>query len=190
VNGPGRGGVAAFTLLVFAMPAAAAMTIERLEAGEDGPRYHVTFEARLQAPADRVMRVLQDYSGYPALDARIIEARVTTAGDGGRVLFTRLRGCVGSVFCRDMARYERLTEGDRLLVAEAIPGRGDLASGRAETRIQDDGAGSRVIYRSVFEPAFWMPRWLVRSAMQRTLEDGTRRMFENVERRAQEAPSP
>ena len=35
-----------------------------------------------------------------------------------------------------------------------------------------------------------MPRWLVRSAMQRTLEDGTRRMFENVERRAQEAPSP
>lgn len=190
MNQHSAGGVAALMLLAFGVPAAAAMSVERLDAGEDGPRYYVTFEARLQAPADRVMRVLQDYSGYPALDARIIEARVTTAGDGGRVLFTRLRGCVGSVFCRDMARYERLGESDRLLVAEAIPGRGDLASGRTETRIEHDGMGSRVIYRSVFEPAFWMPHWLVRSAMQRMLEDGTRNMFENVERKAQEAPSP
>jgi hypothetical protein len=35
-----------------------------------------------------------------------------------------------------------------------------------------------------------MPHWLVRSAMQRTLEDGTRRMFENVERKAQEVRTP
>jgi len=190
VNGSSRGGVAAFTLLAFATPAAAAMTVERLEVGEDGTHYSVTFEARLQAPPAAVMRVLQDYADYPALDARILESQVTSAASGERVLYTLLRGCVGSVFCRDMARYERLAESDRLLVAEAIPGRGDLASGRTETRIEHDGMGSRVIYRSVFEPAFWMPHWLVRSAMQRMLEDGTRNMFENVERKAQEAPSP
>ena len=190
MNDRKAGGAAALMLCVLGIPAAAAMSVERLEVGEDGPRYYVTFEARLQAPADRVMRVLQDYPGYPALDGRILEARVTTAGDGERVLFTQLRGCVGSVFCRDMERYERLDESDHLLVAEAIPGRGDLASGRTETRVQHDGDGSRVVYRSVFEPAFWMPHWLVRSAMQRTLEDGTRRMFENVERKAQEVRTP
>jgi carbon monoxide dehydrogenase subunit G len=166
------------------------MTVERLAAGEQGQGYYVTFEATLQAPPGKVMDVLQDYPGYPDLDPRIIEARVEVTGPGQRLLYTTLRGCVGSVFCRDMRRVERLTETDRLLVADAVAGRGDLVQGRAETRVEPEGEGSRVTYRSDFEPSFWMPRWLVRSAMQHTLEDGTRRMFENVERKAREGQRP
>jgi len=161
--------------------AAPAMEVERLEVGEDGAAYVVEFEAVLDAPPDAVMAVLRHYPGYPALDSRIEEARLEGELGGRPVLYTRLQGCVGSVFCRAMERYELLTEDERLLVAESIPGRGDLARGLTATRLQPDRHGTRVSYRTLFEPSFWMPRWMVRSAMRQMLEAGTRSMFANVE---------
>jgi hypothetical protein len=169
---------------------AGAMTIERLNVGEQGPAYVVEFEAVLDAPPDAVMAVLQNYSDYPALDGRIEAARLEGELEGRPVLYTRLRGCVGSVFCRDVERYDLLTETERLLIAEVIPGRGDVARGRTETRVEPRGKGTRVSYLMSFEPAFWMPRWMVRSAMRRTLEEGTRSMFANVETIAQEELAP
>ena len=166
--------------------AAGAMTIEHLDVGEQGQAYVVELTAVLDAAPEAVMAVLQHYAGYPALDNRIEAARLEGELDGRPVLYTRLRGCVGSVFCRGMERYEVLTEEEHLLVAEAIPGRGDLARGRTVTRLESLGQGTRVSYRTEFEPVFWMPRWMVRSAMRTTLEEGTRRMFSNVEAIAQQ----
>jgi hypothetical protein len=178
-------------LLCTAVSAGAgAMTIEHLKVGEQGPAYVVELEAVLDAPPDAVMAVLQDYSRYPELDDRVKAARLEGKVDGRPVLYTRLRGCVGSAVCRDVERYELLTERERLLVAEEIPGRGDVARGRTETRLEPRGKGTRVSYRTFFEPAFWMPRWMVRSAMRRTLEEGTRSMFANVETIAREKAGP
>jgi len=167
-----------------------ALSVERLQVSEQGPAYVVEFEGVLEAPPAAVMAVLTGYAGYPALDERILVARVDGERDGKPVLYTRLRGCVGSVFCRDMERYERLTEGESLLVAEAIPDQGDVLQGRTETRVVAEGKGTRVSYRTMFQPSFWMPRWMVRSAMRRTLEDGTRGMFANVERIARGEGNP
>ena len=177
-------------LLCMAVSAGAgAMTTEDLKVGEQGPAYVVEFEAVLDAPPDAVMAVLQNYSSYPELDDRVQAAHLEGELDGRPVLYTRLRGCVGSVLCRDVERYELLTARERLLVADEIPGRGDVARGRTETRLEARGKGTRVSYRTFFEPAFWMPRWMVRSAMRRTLEEGTRSMFANVETIARGKPT-
>lgn len=167
-----------------------AMTIEYLNVSEQGHAYVVEFVAVLDATPDAVMAVLQNYSGYPELDGRVEAARVEGELNGRPVLYTRLRGCMGSFFCRAMERYELLTEKRHLLVAEVIPGRGDVAWGRTETRLEPRGNGARVFYSTSFEPAFWMPRWVVRSAMRRTLEEGTRSMFANIESIAREKPAP
>ena len=167
--------------------AAEPMTVEHLEVGERERSYFVEFEAYLAAPPAAVMEVLQDYGRYPELDARVVESRIVGEQDGRPLLFTRLHGCLGAIFCRDMDRFEQLDEGAALLVATAVSGKGDLARGRTETRVEPDGDGARVRYRTEFEPSFWMPRWMVRSAMARTLEEGTLNMFRNVEARAQEA---
>lgn len=174
-------------LAVFALAgagSAAALDLRKLEVREQGRKYVVDFDARLAAKPAAVMGVLTDFAIYPRLDARILEARRAGTLDGKPLLYTRLRGCLGSVFCDDIERWEQLEERPDRLVATAVPGRGDLRYGRTVTELRPEGAGTRVTYRTEFDPAFWMPRWLVRSAMRKTLHDGTLAMFRAIETRA------
>ncbi len=166
-----------------------AVDVVRLEVGDRGRAWFVEFEALLEAPPAAVMAVLTDYARYPQLDPRVVVARLDGEEDGRRVLYTVLNGCLGSVFCHSMERYERLTESATVLIAESIPGRGDMRTGYSETEVRAAQGGARVRYRTEFEPAFWMPHWLVRRAMLKTLEQGTRNMFQNVESLARGEPA-
>jgi len=175
--------------LLLAMPALAAagaanaIDVSKLQVGERGRRYVVEFEAQLAAQPAAVMRVLLDFTNYPVLDPRILLAR-RSLRDGKPVLFTRLRGCLGSVFCRTMDRYEFLDVQPGQLTATAIPGEGDVKYGLTEIKVEANDGGTHVRYRNEFDPSFWMPRWLVRKAMYTTLRDGTLGMFRAIEVRA------
>ena len=175
--------------LLLAMPALAAagaadaIDVSKLQVGEQGRRYVVDFEAQLAAKPAAVMRVLLDFANYPALDPRILLAR-RSLRDGKPLLFTRLRGCLGSVFCRTMDRYEILDVQPGRLIATAIPGEGDMKYGLTAIQVEAKDGGTHVRYRNEFDPSFWMPRWLVRKAMYTTLHDGTLGMFRAIEKRA------
>jgi len=169
----------------LAMAAAAgAIDVTKLQVREQGRRYIVEFEAQLAADPGAVIGVLMDFDGYPQLDSRILVARLVGTRDGKPLLFTRLRGCLGSVFCRSMDRYELVDEKPNRLVATTIPGEGDLRFGLAVTQVEAQAGGTRVRYRNEFDPSFWMPRWLVRSAMHKSLREGTLEMFRAIEARA------
>ncbi|MGH8310503.1 MAG: SRPBCC family protein [Steroidobacteraceae bacterium] len=179
--------IAAGLLVAIALAGAgqaSAIEVRTLEVREQGRRYIVEFDARLAAQPVAVMNVLTDFAVYPRLDTRILEARRAGIQDGKPLLYTRLRGCVGSVFCSVMERWEMLDEQPDRLIATAVPGRGDLRDGLTVTRLAPEGGGTRVLYRTEFDPSFWMPRWLVRSAMRTTLRDGTLGMFRAIETRA------
>ncbi len=175
--------------LWLAIPALAAagvassVDISKLQVGEQGRRYVVDFDGQLAAEPGAVMKVLLDFEHYPALDSRILVAR-RSLRDGKPLLFTRLRGCVGSVFCRTMDRYETLDVDRGRLVATAIPGEGDVKYGLTVIMVEARNGGTRVRYRNEFDPSFWMPRWLVRKAMYTTLREGTLEMFRAIEFRA------
>ena len=177
------GWLAAAALLAAAGPAAA-LEVRKIDVREQGRHYIVEFDARLAAPPAAVMGVLTNYAIYPKLDPRILEAREAGTQGGKPLLYTRLRGCIGSVFCSTMERWEALDEGPDRLTATAVPGRGDLRYGVTVTQVAAEAGGTRVRYRTEFDPAFWMPRWLVRSAMRSTLTDGTIGMFKAIEVRA------
>jgi len=176
--------------LILAVPAlaaatgAAAINVVKLQVTEQGRRYVVEFEAQLAADPQAVIMVLTDFENYQRLDSRILIARLTGTRDGLPLLYTRLRGCIGSIFCRSMDRYELVEVQPERLVATAIPGEGDLRYGLAVTRLEPRAGGTRVRYRNEFEPSFWMPRWLVRNAMHTTLREGTLEMFQAIEVRA------
>lgn len=168
---------------LVAAGAAEAIEVSKLQVREEGRRYVVEFEAQLAADPGAVMRVLTDFDGYPALDSRILLARQSMRDDKP-LLFTRLRGCLGSVFCRSMDRYELLEQRPGRLVATAIPGEGDLKYGLTVIDVEPRDGGTRIGYRNEFDPSFWMPRWIVRKAMYTTLREGTLKMFQAIEVRA------
>jgi hypothetical protein len=81
-------------------------------------------------------------------------------------------------------RVERVTRTPDSQVAEVIPERSDIRRGIARTRWQQQGAGTLVHYEAEFEPDFWVPGIVAQRLGVRELRESTLRMFESVEREA------
>ncbi|HKQ15497.1 MAG TPA: SRPBCC family protein [Steroidobacteraceae bacterium] len=167
--------------------AAGAFEIEHSETRYADKRYQCDLNIRLDAPVDKVEAVLRDYEKYPALDGRILEARVIGRPTPNvAMLETKLRVCMGW-FCRNVNRVERVEESQHALAASADPTRSDVKYG--ETRMQlspDENGGTLVHYRTSITPAFWIPSVVGRRWMLRTLEDATGDLFMNVEMKAKQ----
>lgn len=179
------GWLAAAASIAMACPAAA-IEVGQLEVAVEAGQYSVRFEATLDAPLARVLSVVRDYASYPELDARIHEARLLADTPGQRLLYTRLHGCVGKLFCADLRRTERVTELGNGTIAAAIPEQSDVSFGLTTTELYAVGERTRVRYTSRFVPHLWVPDFLVRGPMLAALEDGTRHLFTNVEARARQ----
>jgi hypothetical protein len=147
-------------------------------------RYHVQFEAVVQAPAAAVSRVLTDYASYAALDPAIRSSEVLGRTATGQVLLrTRIRACA-AVFCRSVVRTEQVTEEGGRLVAEVLPAASDLRRGVTRTQWREEGGRTRVWYQSDFEPAFWVPEAIARRFAAGSLRESVLRLWRNVEERA------
>ncbi|HMN44026.1 MAG TPA: hypothetical protein PKE27_05610 [Povalibacter sp.] len=141
--------------------------------------------AVLDAPIDRVERILRDYEGYRQLDSRILEARVTERpADYVAMLETVLHVCFGP-FCRDVKRLERVEELPLGLEAKADPAHSDVKFGETKVYLSVVDERTRVSYRTTIVPDFWVPPFPGRRWMLRTLEESTKNIFRGVEQRAQ-----
>jgi hypothetical protein len=146
-------------------------------------RYELT--VTLDVPIDRVEAVLRDYAHYPALDPRILQARVIEQpSDHVVMLETMLRACFGP-FCRNVQRLERVEESTHSLTAISDPSRSDVKFGETRTQLAAaEGGGTQVTYHTSITPGFWIPSIVGRRWMLRTLEDASTDLFMNVEIRA------
>jgi hypothetical protein len=175
-------------LSVLSAPAQA-FTIERAEARYVEQQYEFEMVAMIDAPIERVEAVLRDYDNYSELDTRILEARVLQRPEQHvAILATTVRACFGP-FCRNVKRIERVEEAPLELTATADAARSDVKSGQTRTQLMVTDRGTRVSYRTSIVPAFWIPAFVGRRLMLRTLEEATINMFTNVERIASE-PAP
>jgi hypothetical protein len=157
-----------------------------LDATVAGGVYRVTFDAVIDAPIDRVAGVLVDFVGYAALDPRIRSSEVVgSATDGAPLLKTRIRACA-AFFCRDIRRVERITVGDGVLVATAIPAQSDVRSSVARTEWRAEGSRTRIRYEAEFVPDFWVPALVSRRYAAPMLRESVLQLFGNVEERARE----
>jgi hypothetical protein len=164
-----------------------ALDVEKLDVGLKGDRYVVDFVAQLDAPADAVHAVLTDYDAYPKLDPRIQESRVVGIDRANSVqLYTRMRGCVGALFCRTMQRVEEVVERPDELLATAILDKSDVRFGVTRSQWQPREKGTQLVYRLEIMPKFWIPPLFGPRMMISTLRAGTLELFTNVEKAAQE----
>jgi hypothetical protein len=165
--------------------AACAFEIEHSETRYADRRYQCDLNVRLDAPLDQVEAILRDYEKYPALDGRILKARIIERPSPDvAMLETTLRVCLGW-FCRNVNRVERVEESQHALLAKADPSRSDVKFG--ETHLQlapGEHGGTLVRYSTSITPGFWIPTAIGRRWMLRTLEDATADLFMNVEMKA------
>jgi hypothetical protein len=166
--------------------AAAAFEVKHSETRYADRRYQCELSVKLDAPLDKVEGILRDYEKYPALDTRILNARIIERpAPNVAMLETTLRFCMGW-FCRNVNRVERVEESQHALVATADPSRSDVRFG--ETHLQlapGEHGGTLVRYSTSITPGFWIPSVVGRRWMLRTLEDATEDLFMNVEMKAQ-----
>jgi hypothetical protein len=164
---------------------AGAFEIEKSETRYADRRYQCELSVKLDAPPDKVQAVLRDYERYPALDTRILQARVLERPESNVVVLeTTVRVCFGW-FCRNVTRVERVQESERSLAATTDPSRSDVKFGETSTQLSpDENGGTLVHYRTSITPAFWIPAVVGRRWMLRTLEDASGDLFMNVEMRA------
>jgi hypothetical protein len=168
-------------------PLAQALDVEQLDVNLQGDRYVVDFVAKLDAPADAVHAVLTDYDDYPNLDPRIQESRVLARDRLNSVqLYTRMRGCVGGLFCRTMQRVEEVVERPDELLATAILDKSDVRFGVTHSQWQSKANGTELVYRLEIMPKFWIPPLFGPRMMINTLRSGTLELFTNVEKAAKE----
>lgn len=167
-----------------------AFTIERAEARYIDDHYQFELVAKLDAPVERVEAVLRDYLNYSHLDERILDAQVLERPQQGvAILATTVRVCFGP-FCRNVKRVERVEEAPRALTATADASRSDVKSGQTHTQLSVSEDGTRVTYSTSIVPNFWIPAFVGRRFMLRTLESATINMFTNVEKIAIETSHP
>ncbi len=171
-------------------PAAHALNVERLEVNFRDDRYVVEFVAQLDAPTEAVHAVLTDYDAYPTLDPRIQESRVLGRDREHAVrLYTRMRGCLGTLLCRTMQRVEDIQEMPDELVATAVLDQSDVRVGITRSQWQANENGTQVVYRLEIMPKFWIPPLFGPRLMVSTLRAGTIELFTNVEKAARERNS-
>jgi hypothetical protein len=179
----------AWLLSCAALPAQA-FTVERAEARYVDQQYQFELVAMVDAPIERVEAVLRDYDKYSALDTRILEARVLQRPEQHvAILATTVRACFGP-FCRNVKRVERVEEAPLQLTATADAARSDVKSGRTRTQLTVTDKGTRITYHTSIVPAFWIPAFVDRRLMLRTLEEATINMFSNVEKIASAPAAP
>lgn len=169
--------------------AAQAFEIERVETKFQDKQYHLALTMLLDAPADRVASVLRDYPNYPNLDPRILEAKVLAHESPDAVLlYTKLHACF-SFFCRNVKRVERVEESADDLHARVVPQQdSDVVSGETRTEWSQVGDRTRITYTTAIAPGFWIPAFIGRPIMLRTLREASIDLFRNVERQAKGSP--
>ena len=164
-----------------------ALEVRRLDVSFQTDRYVVVFNAQLDAPPDAVGEILRHYDDYPSLDPRIIESRVLSRDREHLLrLYTRMRGCLGSVLCRSLQLVEQVEERPQELLATAVLEESDVRFGVTRSQWQPQNGGTALQYRLEIMPKFWIPRLFGRRLMLSTLREGTLSLFNNVEREARE----
>ena len=170
-----------FLILAASRAAAAEGTFEART--EDG-RYYLRAESLIDAPVDSVYAVLTDFDALSRLDKTILASRVVERhSDTVNTVYTRVKGCVGFVFCRTLHRVERVEERPPFEIhAELLPERSDFNSGAVHWQLEEAGTRTRLRNTVEIEPGFWTPRAMTRRMMIRATE----RTYQNLEQLARE----
>ena len=138
--------------------------------GYEAGVYSLSLEARIDAPAAMVYRLITDYDHLQDINPAVRESRIlrTDGPDKCRVrVVTRV--CV-LFYCRDITQSQDMVQSPGYLIkATILPEGSDFRRGRAQWRLIAKGDSTVMQFRAELEPDFFLPPligpWLLRREM-------------------------
>lgn len=154
----------------------------------DRDHYLIEVDARIQAPAARVMAVLEDFGRLPRLHDSITRASVLTVKDGRSRVHMQLEDCL-LLFCMVLDQtlvFEKGAEAKEL-TALMDPAASDFSYGRMHWALREESARlSRLHYEADVVPDFWIPPFIGPWLLKRKFRKAALEMTESLGRLAAE----
>lgn len=150
--------------------------------------YFVQVDARIEAPAARVMAVLEDFGGLSRLHESITRAEVLTVQDGRSRVRVQLYDCL-LLFCMALNQtliYETDPEA-KALTATMDPAGSDFSDGRMHWALREESPGLTWLhYEADVVPDFWIPPFIGPWLMKRKFGKAALEITESLGRLAAE----
>ena len=163
-------------------------TLDRVDLSETDGRYRLEADSWLDAPPAAISAVLLNFKDDAYKQISEIYKESDALGpdaDGTPLVYTLVEGCV-MLFCRSMSRVERLEVVTPTYIRSAVvPERSDFRYSTAEWTLKSEGEGTRVHYRMVLEPDFWLPPFVGPTLLRRVLMRGGVDAVDRIEELAQ-----
>jgi Polyketide cyclase / dehydrase and lipid transport len=142
----------------------------------DAGVYSLSIEARIDAPAAMVYRLITDYDHLHDVNPAIRESRIlrTFSPEKYRIR-TVTRVCV-LFHCRDVIQSQDMVQLPGYIIeANILPQDSDFRRGRAQWRLSAEGDSTVMHFRAELVPDFFMPpligAWLIRRVMVNQLTE-------------------
>jgi len=136
----------------------------------DAGVYSLAIEARIDAPAAMVYRLITDYDHLHDINPAVRESRILrTDGPEKCRIHVVTRVCV-LFYCRDITQIQDMVQSPGYRIeATILPEYSDFRRGRAQWRLTPEGDATVMHFRAELEPDFFMPPligpWLIRRQM-------------------------
>jgi hypothetical protein len=181
-----RRGIAAGLAALLVAAAASTATIESIDVEHAHGVYSLHAETRLTASPEAIQAVLTDYDRFGRISSVYKEyGYLEPQPDGTPTFFTRMEGCLIKFFCKSMTRVELLeVNTPHHIRTVTLPDESDFKHSISEWFIEEDEAGTRMVYTLEMEPDFWVPPLIGPAYLKRTLLRGGGRAVDRIERLA------
>ena len=142
----------------------------------DAGVYTLSIEARIDAPAAMVYRLITDYDHLQDINPAVRESRILrTDGPEKCRIHVVTRVCV-LFYCRDITQSQDMVQSPGYRIeATILPEYSDFRSGRAQWRLTPEGDATVMHFRAELEPDFFMPPligpWLIRREMASQIKE-------------------
>lgn len=136
----------------------------------DAGVYSLSIEARIDAPAAMVYRLITDYDHLQDINPAIRESRILRADSPEKYRIRVVTRVCVLFYCRDVTQSQDMVQSPGyLLEANILPEISDFRRGRAQWRLTAEGDSTLMQFRAELVPDFFMPPligpWLIRREM-------------------------
>jgi len=131
----------------------------------EGDVYSFSITVQVDAPLERVYRLITDFANLSAINPSIEDSQVLESHGNRERVRSVVRVCI-LMFCKRVVQVQDLTLVDsHTVVAVMVPGEGDFRSGSARWQLTTVGSGTELLFTETFDPDFWVPpvigTWLI-----------------------------